>query len=83
LERPLCAKKPTLQEWRLFALAISGGQPLRGSHVKADPRKVHVHFADRGIFVPDDDFICRPCEYGAMMYGPAALYETQFQERRT
>ena len=36
------------------ALAISGGQPLRRGHVKADPRKVHVHFADRGVFVPDE-----------------------------
>lgn len=47
-------------------LPFSGGQSLRGSHVKADPRKVQVHFADRGVFVPDDDFIGRPCEYGAM-----------------
>ena len=39
---------------------------MRGCHVKADPRKVHVHFADGGIFVPDDNFIGRPCEYGAM-----------------
>jgi hypothetical protein len=47
-------------------LQFSGGQPLRGDHVKADPRKVHVHFADRGIFVPEDDFIGRPGQYGAM-----------------
>jgi hypothetical protein len=47
-------------------LQVSGGQSLRVGHVKADPRKVQVHFADRGVFVPDDDFIGRPCEYGAM-----------------
>ena len=51
------------RHWRAMPLQFSGGQPLRGGHVKADPRKVQVHFADRGIFVPDDDFIGRPGEY--------------------
>src|SRR5882757_2449456 len=43
-------------------IKFSGGQSLRGSHVKADPRETQVHFAHRGVFVPDDDFVDRPGE---------------------
>jgi len=42
------------------------------SNVKADTREAQVHFAYRGVFVPDDDFVGRPSE-NVPVYGIAIV----------
>lgn len=37
-----------------------GSLPFFQNHVKAHPRKMKVHSADRRVFVSDDDFIDGP-----------------------